>query len=209
MFEFLALITNKRYWRLHSLIIRLILRCYGIPVGRGFYTEGTPRLKIRGKASNIRIGNDVSFLGDIDIRNRENGSIIFEDGACVDNDCRFVAANDAVLRVGKRTGIGCYCIFNCGTDVTIGEDCLFSGMIHVQSSQHGTAKGQLIREQRHAYGKIVLGNDVWVAANATILMGAEIGDGCIVGAKALVRAGRYAPNSILAGVPARIVKERA
>jgi len=208
MFDLLALITNKRYWKFHSWVMRGILRLYGVRVGERFYCEGVPRLKIRGQASNIRIGDDVSFFGTVDLRNRENGSILIEDGVCIDNDCRLVAANDAVLRIGRRTGIGCFCIFNCGTDVDVGEDCLFSGVIHVQSSQHGMARGRRIREQGHTYGKISIGNDVWIAANATILMGAEIGDGCIVGAKALVRAGRYEPNSILAGVPAKKIKER-
>lgn len=208
MFEFLALITNKRYWRLHSLLMKWIMRCYGVRVGERFYIEGVPKLKIRGRAEDIRIGDDVSIFGAIDLRNRERGSIIIEDGASIDNDCRFVAANDAVLRIGKRTGIGAYCIFNAGVDITVGEDCLFAGMIYVQSSQHGVARGELVRKQKHTYGKIVIGNDVWIAANAAVTKGAVIGDGCIVGAKALVREGEYEKNSILAGTPAVKVKER-
>ena len=208
MFNFLALLTNKRYWKLHSLIVRFILRCYGIRVGKSFYIEGTPRIKIHGKADNICIGDNVSIYGNIDLRVRENGVILIEDGVSIDDHCRFVAANDAILRIGKRTGIGPFCVFNCGVDVSIGEDCLFSGMIYVQSSQHGMAKGKNIREQDHTYGKIVIGNDVWIAANAAIIKGAVLGDGCIVGAKALVREGSYEKDTILAGVPAKKIRER-
>lgn len=208
MFDFLALITNKRYWRLHSLLMRWVLRRCGVQVGKRFYIEGVPKLKVRGRAEDIRIGDDVSIFGPIDLRNRERGSIVIEDGASIDNDCRFVAANDAVLRIGKRTGIGPYCIFNAGVDISVGDDCLFAGMIYVQSSQHGMAAGELVRKQKHTYGKISIGNDVWIAANAAVTKGAEIGDGCIVGAKALVREGRYEKYSVLAGSPAVKVKDR-
>lgn len=208
MFDFLALITAKRYWHIHSLIIKAILRFYGIRVGNNFYIEGVPRLKIRGRAADIRIGNNVKIFGDIDIRNREHGSIIFDDDVCIDNDCRFVAANNAILKIGKRTGIGPFSVFNCGVNVTIGEDCLLSGMVHIQSSQHGYAKGELVRTQKHTYGEIVIGNDVWIAFNVSILMGVVLEDGCVVGAKSLVRQGRFEKNSIIVGIPAVKIKER-
>lgn len=208
MLEFLALITGKHYWYFHSLVIKGILSLYGIHVGRNFYIEGVPRLKIRGKPGDIRIGNNVRIMGDIDIRNREQGSIIFEDDVTIDNDCRFVAANNAVLRIGKRTGIGAFSIFNCGSDVTIGEDCLFSGMAHIQSSQHGFAKGELILNQKHTYGKIIIGNDVWIAFGVSILKNVVLEDGCVVGAKSLVREGHFQRNSVIAGVPAVKIKER-
>ena len=208
MFNFLALITAKRYWYIHSLVIKAILRIYGIRVGKNFYIEGVPQLKIRGSACDIQIGNNVSIFGDIDIRNRERGRIIFDDDVCIDNDCRFVAANDAVLCIGKRTSIGAFSIFNCGVSVTVGNDCMLSGMVHVQSSQHGYAKGELIRTQKHTYGEIVIGNDVWVAFNASILKGVILEDGCVVGAKSLVREGHFKMNSIIAGIPAVKIKER-
>ena len=54
--------------------------------------------------------------------------------------------------------------------------------------------------------EIVIGDDVWVGANTTILKGARLGDGCIVATGAVVTRGDYAPGSVLAGSPARVVK---
>ncbi len=81
-------------------------------------------------------------------------------------------------------------------------------MVYVQSSQHGLAKNKLIREQKHTYGEIIIGNDVWIAAQSAIMKGAMLEDGCVVGAKSMVREGRYEKNSILVGSPAKKVKER-
>ncbi len=53
----------------------------------------------------------------------------------------------------------------------------------------------------------VIGNDVWVAANAVILRGVNIGDGAVIGAGAVVTKD-VPPYSIVGGVPAKIIKQR-
>jgi len=52
---------------------------------------------------------------------------------------------------------------------------------------------------------VVIGDDVWVGANSTILKGAEIGNGCIVAAGSVVLKGEYPAGSVIAGNPAVIV----
>lgn len=208
MFDFLGLITNKKYWIFHSWIIKLILKCYGIKVGKNFYCEGIPKLKIRGKASNIIIGNNVNFFGNIDIRNRENGKLIIYDNVSIDNDNRFVIANDSVLTIGEGTGMGPFCIFNCGVSVTIGKDCLMAGHIYIQSSEHGTKKGETIKSQKNTYGEIIVGDDCWLAAGVMLAKNVKLGNGCIVGAKSFIRNVEFEDNSIIAGLPGKKIGER-
>jgi virginiamycin A acetyltransferase len=54
---------------------------------------------------------------------------------------------------------------------------------------------------------IVIGNDVWIGANAIILPGVAIGDGAVIGAGAVV-SHDIPPYAIAAGVPARILQYR-
>lgn len=56
-------------------------------------------------------------------------------------------------------------------------------------------------------GSVVIGNDVWVGYGATIMSGVRVGDGAIIGAKAVV-AKDVLPYSIVVGNPAKIVKMR-
>jgi virginiamycin A acetyltransferase len=56
-------------------------------------------------------------------------------------------------------------------------------------------------------GDIVVGNDVWLGYNATIMAGVTIGDGAIVGTNATV-VGDVAPYSIVGGNPARELRKR-
>lgn len=57
------------------------------------------------------------------------------------------------------------------------------------------------------YGDTVVGNDVWLGYGATVLPGVTIGDGAIVGAKAVVSRD-VPPYAIVAGNPARVVRRR-
>lgn len=56
-------------------------------------------------------------------------------------------------------------------------------------------------------GDIVLGNDVWIGFEAVILAGVTIGDGAIVGARAVVTKD-VPPYTIVGGVPAKSIRKR-
>lgn len=56
-------------------------------------------------------------------------------------------------------------------------------------------------------GNIVVGNDVWIGYNATILAGVTIGDGAIIGNNALVTKD-VEPYSIVGGNPAKLIRKR-
>ena len=72
---------------------------------------------------------------------------------------------------------------------------------------HGTKKGNLIRDQENKCRNIYIGSDVWLAANVTILKGVSIGDGAVIGAKALVNS-NIPENAIAVGIPAKVIKYR-
>lgn len=55
--------------------------------------------------------------------------------------------------------------------------------------------------------KVIIGNDVWIGMNSSIMGGVKIGDGAIIGSHALVTKD-VPPYSIVGGVPARIIKYR-
>ncbi len=54
---------------------------------------------------------------------------------------------------------------------------------------------------------VSIGNDVWIGARVIILPGVTIGDGCVIGAGAVVTKDVPA-YSVCAGNPAKVVKER-
>jgi virginiamycin A acetyltransferase len=56
-------------------------------------------------------------------------------------------------------------------------------------------------------GDIVVGNDVWIGYEAVILSGVKIGNGAIIGTRAVVTKD-VPPYTIVGGIPARPIKKR-
>lgn len=55
--------------------------------------------------------------------------------------------------------------------------------------------------------EVSIGNNVWIGTRAIVMPGVSIGNNCIVGSGAVVTKS-FPDNSIIAGVPAKIIKER-
>ena len=56
-------------------------------------------------------------------------------------------------------------------------------------------------------GDIVIGNDVWIGFEVVILAGVKIGDGAIIGTRAVVTKD-VPPYSIVGGIPAKVIRKR-
>jgi len=205
MIRFLALVLGDWVYKPFSLIIKTILILRGCRVGKNFLIMAVPSLQKKG--GNIEFGDNVTIKGYLDIRTREKGVIIIGNNIKIDDNVRLIAANDALLSIGNNTNIGSFCIFNCGTNVTVGENCLIASFCYVQSSNHGIRRGEIIKTQRHTYKPISIGHDVWVGGSVNILPGAIIGDGCVIGAKSVVTK-EIQPYCIALGIPAIVKKER-
>lgn len=207
MFQFLAFITANRYWRLHSLLIGALLRARGIKVGRRFHIEGVPKLKIRGRAGNIVIGDDVSVLGDVDLRNRENGRIVLRDHSTVEGNCRLVSAREGTIELGEHSIITAFAIINGGADVIIGRKCIIGPRASINANEHLFSRDQYIRDQGFLHKAVHIEDDCWLAANITIMKGVRLARGTVVGSNAVVTADTE-PYGIYAGIPARKIGER-
>ena len=207
MLEFISFITNEKFWTPHSRIIRAILKHYGIRTGKNFLIKGIPKLKIRGKAENIIIGNNVSILGNIDIRNRENGKLIIENDVTIEQDCRFVAAKDGAIIIGKNSVIGAFAVFNGGADIKIGNKCVFAVRASINANDHLMARNLPIRDQGFVHAPVIIEEDCWFGTNVSIHKGVKIQKGSIIGANAVVTKDTH-PYSINVGIPAKKIGER-
>ena len=56
-------------------------------------------------------------------------------------------------------------------------------------------------------GDTIIGNDVWIGQNVTFLPGVHVGDGCIIGANAVV-ASDIPPYSVVVGNPGKVIRKR-
>ncbi|WP_419025297.1 CatB-related O-acetyltransferase [Emergencia sp.] len=113
--------------------------------------------------------------------------------------------NDDKLIIGK------FCSIACGTKF------LFNSANHRMNSlstypfplffEEWGLDRQDVADSWDNKGDIIIGNDVWIGYEAVILTGVTIGDGAIVGTRAVVTKD-VPPYTIVGGVPARPIKKR-
>jgi acetyltransferase-like isoleucine patch superfamily enzyme len=157
-------------------------------VGEGFQMEGLPYIHGSGR---ITIGANVTFGGRPDFIFGNRGETFPE------------------LTIGEHTYVGHACSFAVSSSVRIGRHCLLAAGVSVADYD-----GHPVDAARRRAGEptpadsirpVVIGDDVWVGANATILKGVHVGDRSVVAASAVVT--RDVPaDVVVAGNPARVVK---
>lgn len=119
-------------------------------------------------------------------------------------------ANPDNIVIGDRLALGARCALWAGPGsarIVIGDDVLFAPGVMVTAANYRFNDGRPVSGQAMDEADIVIGDDVWIGANAVILPGATIGTGAIVGAGSVVT-GVVAPFTIVAGAPARVVGQR-
>lgn len=108
------------------------------------------------------------------------------------------------IEIGDGTFINYNVWMNTAARIKIGRNCNIAMRVSFITSTHEI--GSVDRRAGQNVSKpITVGNGVWIGANAVILPGVTINDGCIVAAGAVVNRD-CEPNSLYAGVPAVKVK---
>ena len=113
---------------------------------------------------------------------------------------------DPVVRIGDRCliGRGTSIVAHFSVDI---EDDVFMGMnIYITDQNHGYEDlSQPIGAQHPSEQAVRIGAGSWIGSGAVILPGAQIGRHVVVAANSVVRGG-VPDNSVVAGVPARVVR---
>ena len=148
--------------------------------------------------------SDFSLVGNITLINK---NIKLGRNVTIYPDVMFFG--DGLIEIGDNVDIGNGTVIyssKCG-GVHIGSNTMIAAQCYIIDMDHGTAGGDLIRNQPNTVQPIKIGEDVWIAANVTIIKGSDIGDGAVIGAKSFVN-GKIEPYSICVGIPAQKIKMR-
>lgn len=149
----------------------------------------------------VHIDKNVEFM-------RYPHNIHVGDGVVVKEGARICSCNEkAQIRIGARTTVGYHTFIFASASITVGDDCLIAPFVYLVDSNHGARRDERINRQPNTTAPIVIGNDVWIGAKATVLSGVTIGDGAIIASGAMVNRD-VAPYTIVGGTPAKVIGER-
>lgn len=158
---------------------------------------------------------EVDITGSIDfnitqtkgLKNKSCGYIVLGDNSkltCSGNfvfssGCRLGIMKDAKLTIGSG-----YCNYDtkiyCFNEIKIGNNVAISENVIIRDSDNHTIDDNINSKP------IVIGDNVWIGMGAMILKGVTIGNGSVIAAGAVVTKD-VPPNTVVAGVPARVTKE--
>lgn len=162
----------------------------------------TAKINISGKlAMNVRSNKKV--------KNRSCGYLILGNNSQLKVDGYFDVMSGCTIGVMDNAKLSLksgYINYNtkiyCFKEINVGENVAISENVIIRDSDNHS-----ILSANHVKAKpINIGNHVWIGMNSTILKGVTIGDGAIVAAGAVVTKD-VPPKTIVAGVPAKVIKE--
>jgi acetyltransferase-like isoleucine patch superfamily enzyme len=110
--------------------------------------------------------------------------------------------------IGDDSSIGDYSCVGAVGGVTIGNNVIMGLFVSFHAQEHEFGDPDTpIRSQGTSERGITIGDNCWVGARVTFLDGSYVSEGCVVAAGAVVK-GEFPAFSVIAGVPARVVRSR-
>lgn len=159
----------------------------------------------------------LTFLKDIVytvmfyLLNRVDGLIHVNKGKNVKIRPNVLLRDPERIYLGDNTSLGVYNVLWAGKKkaiIKIGANVMTGPSVKIFAFNHGMEKEQgTMIDQPVTEADVIIGDDVWIGANVLVMPGCTIGSGCVIAAGSVV-AQDIPANSICAGIPAQIIKER-
>ncbi len=167
--------------------------------------DGGFQIQIKGRDNHLVIGaNTVLGSGVIELRNNACSIKIGEH--CFLNGSFRCRAGDSHIRLGdKTTMMMAHISLHEAGYITLGDDCMLSGDITMDVSDMHSILDVETGIRLNPPRDILIGDHVWLAQGVRIMKGAQIGQDCIIGSRAMV-CGAIPANSLAVGMPARVMR---
>ena len=207
-----ALVSQRRiFYKSHffqffylNYFCKRVVRVKGVFIfpGRGGEIKIAPTAR-------VRLGGSLRFHYFDTRRCKVSAFLLMNDGAELKVNGRFNVCygSDIALFKGARLELGSgYCNagtqIRCTNSIKIGNRVAIARDVYIMDSD----SHQLSDESHQPDQPVCIGDDVWIGARAMILKGVTVGDGAVIAAGAVVNKDVSA-HSIVAGVPAKVVRE--
>ncbi len=149
----------------------------------------------------------ISQLSSIDLSSKGTDTYIGENSV-IDDFVRIKhVGGQGNIRLGDYVYINSCCVLYSGNGITVGNHVLIGPNCNIVPVNHEFKNpDMLIRLQGFvpSKGGIIIEDDVWIGANVTILDGAVIERGAVIGANSLV-SGRIEAYTICVGIPIKCI----
>lgn len=158
-----------------------------------------------------------SLIG-LDVRLLKPQYIVVGSGSSICNGCEISCSyepnsigHEPQMIIGNGVSIGERAHITCANKMIIGDGVLTGKGVLITDNAHGVSDRELLDMAAMArpvtsHGPVIIEDNVWIGEKASIMPNVTIGRGAIVAANAVVTKD-VPPYSVVAGIPARVVKQ--
>ena len=159
------------------------------------------RLQVQGSGILKLNPNSIHSKETMKLRIDEDAKLIINGTVSFFTNTNIHIGKNAVLSIDDGTYINEGTKISIKTKCSIGKNCAISNDVTILDSDFHT-----IIDDNSTDTGVIIGNHVWIGADATILKNVKIGNDCIIGAKSVVL--KDVPDGcIVVGNPARIIRQ--
>ena len=175
--------------------------------------------KLAMKAIKVKYGKDLLLKGVPVIFNKSGATLTIGDNCVIKSSflsnlvglySRTIIVTrtpEAEIHIGNNVGISGATIY-ARKSITIGDGTNIGGNVKILDNDfHPIEVEARLADDKSKIGtrSIVIGKNCFIGCNSLILKGTALGEGCVVGAGAVV-SGKFDDNCVIAGNPAKVIK---
>jgi acetyltransferase-like isoleucine patch superfamily enzyme len=165
------------------------------------------KIRISGKNNTITIHPENQLYNCLLHVSGNNCEIIIGQHCKLSNIELWIENDGGKIQIGYRSTMeGGHIAATEGQSISIGEDCMFSHEIEIRNGDSHAIYDEQSKLRINAAESILIGNHVWLGADAKVLKGAVIGDNSIIATGGIVTGKCEDYNSIYGGIPAKKIK---
>lgn len=169
-----------------------------------------------------RYGKNLKANGKVTIEVFSKGSIKFGDNFIINsrfhsnlvgltNKAIFTTYEKGTIEIGDNCGFSAT-VISARKSIKIGNRTLIGGNSRIYDHDYHSLDPKLRTDHKTDFtnvrsAPVIVGNDVFIGVNVTILKGVNIGDGSVIAASSVVTLREIPPHSLVAGNPAKILKK--
>lgn len=176
---------------------KIVLKLCGVQYGKGLALKGVPVI-FNKRGAVMKLGEDVtvksSFLSNL-VGLYQRTIIV-------------TRTENAKIIIGNHVGISGATIY-ARELIEIGDDTNIGGNVKILDNDFHPLEEEDRRldvKEKIGVRPVKIGKNCFIGCNALILKGTELGDGCVVGAGAVV-SGKFEAHCVIAGNPARVIRK--
>ena len=181
-----------------------VMKATGTEYGQNLLLKGVPVI-FNKKGAKLKIGKNVTI----------KSSFLSNLVGLYSRTIIVTRAPGAVIEIGDTVGISGATIY-ARKGISIGENTCIGGNCKILDTDfhpiEAEARNQLLKDSKGGDSDLVpsksiqIGKNCFIGCNSIILKGTQLGDGCVVGAGAVV-SGKFEENCVIAGNPAKVIRK--